>query len=76
MECCRWDKDTHDAAKKDREATEATFRPDIREKPTAERKSIAEQAKALLRGEDTWTPAASQWEDDGEAVEVEKDVKI
>ncbi|TVY25331.1 54S ribosomal protein, mitochondrial [Lachnellula hyalina] len=71
-----WDKDTHDAAKKEREATEATFRPDIREKPTAERKSIAEQAKALLRGEDTWTPAASQWEDDGEAVEVEKDVKI
>lgn len=52
MEFCRWDKKTYDAAKKDRDANEASFRPDAREKPSGERKSIAEQARALLAGKD------------------------
>jgi large subunit ribosomal protein L23 len=41
-----------------------------------ERESIAKQAKALLEGKESWTPTTTEWEDDGEAVEVEKDMKI
>ncbi|KAF4634510.1 hypothetical protein G7Y89_g3591 [Cudoniella acicularis] len=71
-----WDKSTFDAAQKDREETESSFRPDYREKPASDRGSIAEQAKALLRGEEKWKPSLNDWEDDGDAVEVEQNVKI
>ncbi|TVY84685.1 Mitochondrial 54S ribosomal protein L23, partial [Lachnellula suecica] len=71
-----WDKDTYDAAKKDNEANENSFRPEAREKPSAERESIAEQAKALLKGEEKWRTTTTEWEDDGDAVEVEQDVKV
>ena len=74
----RWDKTTFDAAQKDKEAQEEPYRPGWREKPTRERGSIAEQAKALLQGKEEWrnTPTRDEWEDVGEAVEVEKDVDI
>jgi large subunit ribosomal protein L23 len=75
---CRWDKDTFDAAQKDRKQQEEMFQRDFREKPTRERASIAEQAKALVEGKQSWrpTPKDSEWEDDGEEVEVEKDVQL
>jgi large subunit ribosomal protein L23 len=75
---CRWDKSTFDAAQKDREMQEETFRPDFREKPSRERASIAEQAKALLSGEERWrpTPRNDEWDIEGEEEEVETDVQV
>lgn len=56
---------------------DARMRPGIREKPSEERASIAEQAKALLEGKNTWKNGKKDiWEDDGEAVEVEKELKV
>ena len=54
------------------------FRPDFREKPTGERASMAEQAKALLQGKESWrsTPKENEWDIDGEEVEVETDVEL
>ena len=54
------------------------MRPDAKEKPTKERASIAEQARALLEGKEKWKPALERdvWEDVGEAVEVERDVTL
>ena len=74
----RWDKTTFEAAQKDKEIQEAQFKPGFREKPTRERGSIAEQAKAILKGDAQWksTPVADEWEDVGEAQEVETDVDI
>ncbi|KAN0096834.1 hypothetical protein V8E51_015639 [Hyaloscypha variabilis] len=73
-----WDKSTFDAAQKDREMQEETFRPDFREKPSRERASIAEQAKALLSGEERWrpTPRNDEWDIEGEEEEVETDVQV
>ena len=54
------------------------MRPEAKTKPTKERASIAEQARALLEGKEKWKPTREQdvWEDVGEAVEVEKDVTL
>ncbi|CZR64638.1 related to ribosomal protein [Phialocephala subalpina] len=75
-----WDKDTYDSAKKEREEAEQIFAHDYRQQPTKERASMAEQAKALLSGKDPWktTPERErdEWEDDGEAVEVEQDIEV
>jgi large subunit ribosomal protein L23 len=73
-----WDKKTRDAAQKDNEKYEEENRPDFREKPSRERASIAEQAKALLEGREGWKPPpkANEWEEDGEEVEVETDVTL
>ncbi len=75
---CRWDKETYDAAQKDRTEHEEVFKSDYKMKPTKERGSIAEQAKELLKGKETWkqTPKKDEWEDGGEEVEVEKDVQL
>lgn len=74
----RWDKETYDAAQKDQEEFQASLRPDAKKKPSRDRASIAEQAKALLEGKDKWRPMVEQhvWEDVGEAIEVEKDVTL
>jgi large subunit ribosomal protein L23 len=75
----RWDKSTYDAAHQDRKDSEARFAHDAREKPIKERGSIAEQAKALLQGEERWsnkTEEEDEWEDVGEPVEVEQDVQV
>ena len=50
-----------------------TRMPDAITKPTAERGSIAEQAKRLLRGEVRWKP---QWEDYGAPVEVDRHQRV
>jgi large subunit ribosomal protein L23 len=57
---------------------EEQFRPGYRERPARDRKSIAEQAKALLEGKETWrsTPQGLQWQDIGEAEEVETHVDV
>jgi large subunit ribosomal protein L23 len=54
------------------------FRPDFREKPSRERKSMAEQAKALLQGKEGWrsTPKGNEWSEDGEEIEVETGVEL
>lgn len=72
----QWDKSTFDAAQKSNKETQESYRPDAVEKPSKERQSIAQQAQALLQGEDKWRPTATQWEDVGEAREVETDVRI
>jgi large subunit ribosomal protein L23 len=63
---------------KDQKEYQDAFNPESKKKPSNERLSIAEQAKALLRGEESWssTHVSSQWEDDGEAQEVETDVTL
>ncbi|KAH8651586.1 hypothetical protein BGZ60DRAFT_388120 [Tricladium varicosporioides] len=71
-----WDKETFDAAQEDRTQMESKFRPDWHTKPSAERGTIAEQAKAFLKGEATWEPSLKNWEDVGEPVEVETNVKV
>jgi large subunit ribosomal protein L23 len=77
----RWDKETFDAAKKDNEQQQAALRPDAKTKPSQERVSIAEQARALLDGRERWKGRGDEarervWEDVGEAVEVEADVQL
>jgi len=81
--CDRWDKETFDAAKKDNEQLQATLRPEAKTKPSQERVSIAQQARALLKGKAKWkgkekasTIEEMLWEDVGDAVEVEKDVQL
>ncbi|KAG9230135.1 hypothetical protein BJ875DRAFT_385810 [Amylocarpus encephaloides] len=73
-----WEKETKDALDEDQKKKQDQAAPDYREKPSHERKSIAEQAKDILAGKDVWSTEATKptWEDDGEEVEVEKDVKI
>lgn len=76
---CRWDKETFDAAKRDNERHQEALRPDAKTKPSQERVSIAEQARALLEGREKWKGGESKervWEDVGDAVEVEKDVRL
>lgn len=76
----RWDKSSFDAVNEFRQHQSETVQPSYRTKPSRERESIAEQAKALLKGEASWKPndtdSEMQWEDDGEAVEVEREVEV
>ncbi|KAI9872188.1 MAG: hypothetical protein M1830_001927, partial [Pleopsidium flavum] len=60
-----WEKDTYDAANKAQEREQASYQPDAVQKPTTERRSIAEQAQALLEGKEKWRPT---WEDYGLAL--------
>lgn len=62
----------------ERESNSKLTRPEARKEPTRERGSIADQAKALLRNKEKGrrNSAEDEWEDVGEAVEVEKDVKL
>ncbi|KAG4420099.1 hypothetical protein IFR04_006758 [Cadophora malorum] len=75
-----WDKSSFDAVNEFRQQQSETVQPSYRTKPSRERESIAEQAKALLKGEASWKPndtdSEIQWEDDGEAVEVEREVEV
>ncbi|KAK2627792.1 hypothetical protein QTJ16_002438 [Diplocarpon rosae] len=73
-----WEKDTFDAAQEDRKSNSEMYEPGFREKPAKDRKSIAEQAKAILKGEASWKPnqVREQWENDGEAVEVEQGLDL
>ncbi|KZF23119.1 hypothetical protein L228DRAFT_281871 [Xylona heveae TC161] len=68
-----WEKERYDAAAKSQEKEQEKYRPDYAAKPTAERKSIAEQAQALLSGKEQWRP---QWVDSGAPVEVEQDLPM
>lgn len=51
--------------------------PDAKTMPSKERKSIAQQAKDLLKGDEKWkgTPVLV-WEDVGAAEEIETDVVL
>lgn len=69
-----WDKKTFEAAKEDQEASQAVLDPATKKKPTTERDSIKEQAKAFLAGEEEWKP--TKWENVGEAVEVDAGVEL
>ena len=61
---CRWEKETHDAAKEEQKREQAWLMPDAAAKPTPDRRSIADQAKALLEGKEKWRPT---WVDYGAA---------
>ncbi|KAI9884827.1 MAG: hypothetical protein M1823_003389 [Watsoniomyces obsoletus] len=68
-----WDKETYDTVKEAQELDKKSMRPESINEPTPERTSIAEQARRMLRGEETWKPT---WEDVGPPVEVEKEVQM
>lgn len=70
---CRWDKKAWDAAQEAQEADNEKFGPDAGTLPKGDRKSMAEQAKALLEGKIVWRPS---WRDYGRAREVELDVDV
>ena len=75
----RWDKKLHDAASKERREFEDSYRPEARVKPSRERKSMKEQARELLEGKASWKVERvdqDQWEDVGEAREVESEVEV
>ncbi|KAI9679411.1 MAG: hypothetical protein M1817_005433 [Caeruleum heppii] len=78
-----WDKSTFDAIQDAQETERNSYKPDANQKPAADRDSIAEQARRLLRGEEKWRDRKDGrgveklvWEDVGEAVEVETDVDM
>ncbi|PQE05254.1 mitochondrial ribosomal subunit L23 protein [Rutstroemia sp. NJR-2017a BVV2] len=71
-----WDQEQWKKRQEMEKGTRESYQPDARQRPNNERLSIAQQAKALLQGEDEWEPSENVWEDIGEAVEVERDVEI
>jgi len=70
---CRWDKKAWDAAQEAQKAENETFGPDAPTLPKGDRKTLAEQAKALLEGKMIWRPS---WRDYGRAREVEVGVDV
>ncbi|KAH8585548.1 hypothetical protein B0O99DRAFT_646678 [Bisporella sp. PMI_857] len=74
----KWDKKTYDAAQEARTEEEEMMHRDARQKPSRERKSIAQQARQLLADAERRTrgESKSQWENIGEEVEVETNVEI
>ncbi|MCJ1245478.1 hypothetical protein MMC30_002682 [Trapelia coarctata] len=68
-----WDKRAWDAAQAAQKAENETFGPDAPTLPKGDRKTMAEQAKALLEGNIIWRPS---WRDYGRAREVEVDVEM
>jgi large subunit ribosomal protein L23 len=79
IDVCRWDKKMWDAGKKEQAEHEESYQPGFREKPSKERASIKEQAKAILSGKEKWKSTGRPqglWEDVGEAREVETEVEL
>jgi large subunit ribosomal protein L23 len=74
----KWDKSVYEATKKEREAFEKTFQPDASTHVPTDRSSIAQQAKELLKSENSWKTGNSnaKWIEGAEEVEVETDVQI
>ena len=66
-----WDKKTYDEAMKQQEREQEMMGPNAKMLPKADRRSIAEQAKALLEGREVWRPS---WRDYG--VVAGKEVEI
>ena len=53
----RWEKETYYAAKKEQDEFQDSLAPDAATKaPEAKRKLLAEQAKLMLEGKETWKP--------------------
>ncbi len=69
-----WDKETFAAGEQEQEDFQRSMQPDARKQPNKERDSMREQARALLKGEEKW--AKTEWENDGEEIEVEQDVDV
>lgn len=62
---------------KEHKAQQKLHKEGTNEKPAwKERASIAEQAQALLTGDDKWESSRPAWENVGEAREVETDVDL
>ncbi|KAI9829859.1 MAG: hypothetical protein M1819_005957 [Sarea resinae] len=51
-----WDKERMEAAQKSQKEYRESFLPDANQKPAKGKKSLAEQAKALLEGKERWKP--------------------
>lgn len=71
-----WDQKTFQAAQADRTQEESAMRPDARREPAKDIDLIGAQAKALLSGKEKWKPTPEEWEDVGDAMEVETDVTV
>ena len=69
----RWDKDIWDAAQEAQKKENERFGPEAGTLPKGDRKSMAEQAKAILEGKMRWRPS---WIDYGRPLEVETNVNI
>lgn len=65
---CRWEKETHEAAREEQKKEQARLMPDADLQPPTDRQSIAEQAQALLKGKEKWRPS---WVDYGAASGVD-----
>lgn len=73
----RWDKDVYKAAQEDQEAYSRGIQRPNREPPAMSvRKSIAEQAKQLLSGEEKWQSTKSEWINDGPETEVDEHLQL
>lgn len=68
----------YDAGRRERTEAEESYQPGARERPSKERRALKEQAQRLLAGEEEWKPTGrlEDWEDVGEAREVETDVEL
>lgn len=57
MTCNRWDKETYFQGKKEQREFEDVMAPEAATKaPEKKRNLLAEQAKLMLEGKDTWKP--------------------
>ncbi|KAF2143041.1 uncharacterized protein K452DRAFT_248778 [Aplosporella prunicola CBS 121167] len=52
-----WDKDLYSAAQKHNDQHQESMRPENLYKGPADKKTLAEQARKLLKGEDKWRPS-------------------
>ncbi|MCJ1318904.1 hypothetical protein MMC15_004236 [Xylographa vitiligo] len=68
-----WDKKAWDSAEAAQEAENEKFGADAAKLPPADRKTMAEQAKALLEGKLIWRPS---WRDYGRPREVDTAIDI
>ncbi|QSZ34460.1 hypothetical protein DSL72_006054 [Monilinia vaccinii-corymbosi] len=71
-----WDQEGTKKRQEYEQGLQASRYPDAKQKPTKERISIAQQARAILHGKKVWKPTLDTWVNVGEEVEVETDVKI
>ncbi|RAL58670.1 hypothetical protein DID88_002976 [Monilinia fructigena] len=71
-----WDQEGSKKRKEFEQELQEGMYPDAKQKPSKERLSIAEQARAILQGKKVWKPTLDTWVNVGEEVEVEKDVKV
>ncbi|ESZ93849.1 hypothetical protein SBOR_5790 [Sclerotinia borealis F-4128] len=71
-----WDQEKVKARQEYEEELQRSTYPDAKQKPTNERISIAEQARAILQGKEKWKSTLNTWVNVGGEKEVETDVHV